>query len=83
MQNSKNVGLDGFTVEFFKHFYDSIKDDLLLTIRESHKVGKFHGSINSNFLCLVPKKQDVVSFGDYRPIFCYNAIYKIISKIIS
>jgi hypothetical protein len=35
MHNGKIHGSDGFRVEFFKTFYDLLKDDLLLMVRES------------------------------------------------
>jgi hypothetical protein len=35
IQNGKSSGPYGFTVEFFKSFYDLLKDDLLLMVRES------------------------------------------------
>jgi hypothetical protein len=82
MKNGKSPGPDGITVELFKHFYDLIKEDLLMTIRESQRVGKIHGSLNSTFLCLIPKKKEVSSFGDFLPISCCNVIYNIITKII-
>ena len=37
MQNGKSPGLNGFTVEFFKSFYDLLKYDLLLLARESQR----------------------------------------------
>jgi len=83
MKNGKIPGLDNVTVEFFKSFYDLLKDDLLLVVKESQKEGRVHGPLNSTFLCLIPKKQCPSSFEDYRPIAYYNVIYKLISKIIS
>jgi hypothetical protein len=83
MKNGKSPGPDGITVEFFKHFYDLLKEDLLMTVRESQRAGKIHGALNSTFLCLIPKKQDVSSFEDFHPISCCNVIYKLISKIIA
>jgi hypothetical protein len=83
MRNGKIPGPDGVTVEFFKAFYDLLKEDLLLMIRESQKEGRVHGPLNTTFLCLIPKKQCPSSFEDYRPITCCNVIYKLITKIIS
>jgi hypothetical protein len=83
MKNGKIPGPDGVTVEFFKDFYDHLKNDLLLVVRESQKEGRIHGPLNATFLCLIPKKQCPSSFEDYRPIACCNVIYKLISKIIS
>jgi hypothetical protein len=83
MSNGKIPGPDRVTVEFFKAFYDLLKEDLLLMIRESQKEGRVHGPLNTTFLCLIPKKQCPSSFEDYRPIACCNVVYKLITKIIS
>jgi len=82
MKNGKIPGPDGIIVELFKHFYDLSKEDLLMKIRESQRVGKIHGSLNSAFLCLIPQKKEVSSFGDFFPISCCNVIYNMITKII-
>jgi hypothetical protein len=79
----KSSGPDRFPVEFFKFFYDLIKEDLLLMIKESQSEGRIFGPLNSTFLCLIPKKKNVESFEDYRPISCCNVTYKLISKIIA
>jgi hypothetical protein len=83
MSNGKIPGPDGVIVEFFKAFYDFLKEDLLLMIRESQKEGRFHGPLNATFLCLIPKKQFPSSFEDYILIACCNVVYKLITKIIS
>jgi len=70
-------------MEFYLAFYELIKDDLLKTVRESQSSGKVLGSLNTSFLCLIPKTQEGASFDDYRPIANYNLIYKLISKIIA
>jgi len=64
MINGKILGLDEVTMEFFKAFYDLLKEDLLLMIRESQKEGRVHGPLNTTFLCLIPKKQYPSSFED-------------------
>jgi hypothetical protein len=83
MKSGKSPSPDGFTMEFFKFFFDLLKDDLLLMIKESQREGRIYGHLNSTFLCLILKKQSVVSFEDFCPIPCCNMIYKLISKIIA
>ena len=80
-QRGKSLGPDGFTLEFFLGFYDLIKDDLLMVVSESQRTGKFLGAMNATFITLIPKKRD--TFEDFRPISCYNIVYKIIAKIIA
>jgi len=33
MQNEKSLGVDGFTVEFYKSSYNLLKDDLLIVVK--------------------------------------------------
>jgi hypothetical protein len=61
MKNGKSLVQDRFTVEFFKCFYDFLKEDLLLIVRESQRNGKVLGSFNSTFLCLIPPPKKMVS----------------------
>jgi hypothetical protein len=67
---------------FFKFFYELIKNDLLLTVRESQRMGKVIGTFNSTFLFIIPKSQDGTTFGDFRTISFCDVTYKIISKVI-
>ena len=52
-------------------------------VQESQRDRKVLGALYSTFLALVPKKQNSSSFEDFRPISCYNVVYKIIAKIIA
>jgi hypothetical protein len=45
MKNGKIPGPDGVTMEFYKAFYDHLKNDLLLVVRESQKEGRIHGPL--------------------------------------
>jgi len=40
-------------------------------------------ALNSTFLSLIPKYANVVSANKFRPIYLFNVIYKIITKIIA
>jgi hypothetical protein len=82
MQKGEIPRPDNFIVDFCVGFYDLIKEYLLKVVKESQIYCKVRGYFNSNFISLIPKIQDGVSFRDYRPISCYNVVYKIIAKVI-
>jgi hypothetical protein len=79
----KSLGPDGWTVEFFIHFFDLVGDDLLEMVEDSRLRGSVNKSINVTFLTLIPKVNNPLSFGDYRPIALCNLCYKLISKLIA
>jgi hypothetical protein len=41
------------------------------------------GGLNATFLALIHKKENPSSFGDFRPTYLCNLVYKIITKIIA
>jgi hypothetical protein len=82
-QRDKSPGPDGWTIKFFRGFYDLLSKDLLKVIEESRTNGRIHGPFNSNFISLIPKVNDPQTFDDYKPISLCNCIYKIIAKIIA
>ena len=67
-QKGKSLGPDGFTIEFYQGFYELLKHDLLKVVRESHRLGKVLGALNTTFLALISKKQKSSSFKDFKPI---------------
>jgi hypothetical protein len=79
----KSPGPDGWTVEFYLHFFDLVGPDLLELVEDNKLHGKVIGALNSTFLTLIPKEDTSSSFGDYRPIALCNLCYKLISKIIA
>ena len=83
MESDKSPGPDGFRMDFSNSFYEFLKEDLLEVVKESQRIGRVHGALNSTFLCLIPKKQDVVSFDDFHLISCCNVVYKLLAKIIA
>eukprot|EP00253_Pinus_taeda_P010711 PITA_10711 len=83
MAKDKSPGPDGWTIEIFNHFFDSIGDELTEVVDESRRKGEIHLPFNATFIALIPKKEDPESFEDFRPISLCNCIYKIIAKIIA
>ena len=82
-EHSKSPGPDGWTVEFFLHFFDLVGPELLAMVEDSRIHGYVCGSLNSTFVALIPKSDKPTTFAGYRPISLCNLIYKIITKIIS
>jgi hypothetical protein len=70
-------------VEFFKHLFDIVGEDLLEMVEESRIKGFIPGALNSAFITLIPKVNKPNQFGDFRPISLCNLSYRIISKIIA
>ena len=43
----------------------------------------FDRSLNASFLTLIPKKCNVVSIKDFRPISLVGSVYKLLSKVLA
>ena len=69
-------------MEFFIHFFDLVGDDLLNVVEDYKTRGLVNKSLNATFLTLVPKVNNPLSFGDYKPIALCHLYYKMISKIL-
>jgi len=83
LKKEKSPGPDGWTTEFFSHFFDLVGSDLLLMVEDARITGKISSSLNSTFLLLIPKTDQPSSFNDFRPISLCNLTYKLIAKVIS
>eukprot|EP00253_Pinus_taeda_P025512 PITA_25512 len=83
MGKDKSPGPDGWTIELFLHFFEQIGAEITEVVEESKQKGVIYRPFNSTFIALIPKKDDLESFEDFRPISLCNCIYKIISKVIA
>jgi len=83
MQKNKSPGPDGWTVDLFQHFYETIGNELTKVVKESWIKGEIYEPFNSTFIALIPKREDPSSFDEFRPIALCNYIYKIITKVIA
>lgn len=80
----KSPGPDGFTVEFFLHFWDLL-GPLLFRISEACLAdGQLCESMKGTVTRLIYKKRgDIKNLKNWRPISLLNVDYKILSKVIT
>ena len=57
--------------------------EFITSIQSFFVKGFLPKGINTTILALIPKKTVSLEMNDYRPIYCCNFIYKVISKIIA
>ncbi|KAL9659549.1 hypothetical protein QQ045_024356 [Rhodiola kirilowii] len=77
---NKAPGPDGFNINFFKKFWETVKEEVVGFIKEFWLNGRLLKGINKTHLALIPKTSSPQSLMDYRPISLVNSMYKILAK---
>jgi hypothetical protein len=72
MHPDKSPGPDGFNPAFFQQFWDLCGDDIFVAAKDWLDRGYFPSSLNETNICLIPKRDNPSSMGDYRPISLCN-----------
>lgn len=80
---NKTPGPDGFNLAYFQKFWKILKSDLLQFFKDFHRNGKLVLGLNSSFISLIPKVENPVGLGDYRPISLVGLVYKVLAKVLS
>jgi len=83
MSNGKALGLDGFTIDFYKACWPLLKNEVHALVEESRIQKSILKALNSTFLTLIPKDEGADSPDKFRPISLCNVINKIISKVLA
>ncbi|GJW79213.1 RNA-directed DNA polymerase, eukaryota [Tanacetum coccineum] len=81
--DNKSPGIDGFTFEFFRKYWDLLGADLYDAVVWFFDKGSFARGCNTSFITLIPKIQDPKFVSDYRPISLIGCLYKVITKILA
>lgn len=82
MPCNKAPGPDGFPMKFYKASWSVIEKDFFTAVQFFFIYGFMPKSINATLLSLVPKTTDAETMSYFRPISCYNVIYKVIFKLL-
>ena len=83
MQGGKAPGIDGLPPEFFKAFWNELKQDILDVYNESFKDSWLPQSCRRAVLTLLPKKGDLQEIKNWRPVSLLCTDYKMLSKALA
>ena len=83
-QNNKSPGSDGLPSEFYKIFWQDIKDPFLKSVKYAHQTGMLSVTQREGIITLMPKKdKDTSLIKNWRPLSLLNVDYKLIAKSIA
>jgi len=84
MENNKSPGSDGLSADFYKYFWENIKDLILDSFTHAFQSGKMSIEQRRGVISLIPKKdKDVRFLKNWRPISLLNTDYKILTKVLA
>jgi ribonuclease HI len=78
----KAPGPDGFPARFFQRNWGTLKEEIIVAVKEFFKTGSMPPGINDTSIVLIPKVDDPEGMSQFRPISLCNVIYKVISKCL-
>ncbi|KAL0434072.1 UNVERIFIED_CONTAM: Transposon TX1 uncharacterized protein [Sesamum latifolium] len=82
IEEDKAPGPDGYSAGFYKAAWPVIGEEIMVAVEEFFTNGRLLKQVNATLLVLIPKVQSPVTVADFRPISCYNVLYKAITKIL-
>nr|CAD1844318.1 unnamed protein product [Ananas comosus var. bracteatus] len=79
----KAPGPDGFPMLFYQCFWTILKDDIMDVFDSFYNGSSDLTRLNISWICPIPKKKDVTSARDLRPISLVHSMPKLISKVLA
>jgi hypothetical protein len=83
LKGDKSSSPDGFNGEFLKKCCPIVESDFLSLCQGFYDEDICMQSINSSHIILIPKKDNAVKIGDFRPISLLNSSVKLLTKILA
>ena len=84
LSNNKSPGSDGFTPEFYKFFWNDLKEIFFETVQFIYENGILSIDQRRSLLTLLPKPgKDIRQLKNWRPLSLLNTDYKIMAKFLS
>ncbi len=83
MKKGKSPGIDGLSVEFYTHFWDTIKSSLVKMYKECIIRREMTVTMKQGIISLIPKaNKDILSIDDWHLITLLTVDYKVLSRIL-
>lgn len=83
-KNNKSPGSDGLPSEFYKIFWQDVKEYLCSAIKSAFQEGNLSFTQRQGNITLLPKKdKNTLFLKNWRPITLLNVDYKLIAKLIA
>lgn len=79
---NKEPGLDGLTSAFFKVSWETVGNEVVVSIKNFFASAFLPSTANATILTLVPKFSGASKITEFRPISCLNTIYIVISRLM-
>ena len=84
LKNGRSPGIDGIPNEFYKVFWNDIKEYLIDAYNESKEDGALSFTQRQGQISLIPKKdRNPLLLKNWRPLSLLNSDYKILAKTIA
>ncbi len=82
MNKGKSPDIDGLSVEFYTHFWDTIKSPLVKMYKECIIRREMTVTMKQGIISLIPKaNKDILSIDNWRPITLLTVDYKVLALV--
>ncbi len=82
MKKGKSPGIDGLSVEFYTHFWDTIKSPLVIMYKEFIIQREMTVTMKQGIIYLITKAdKDILSIENWRPITLLTVDYKVLALV--
>ena len=82
MDSNKAAGPDSFPAEFYIHYREFVKTDIMRLFRAFHNNTLDVERLNYGVITLIPKTNGAKKIQQYRPICLLRCPYKLITKVM-
>ena len=83
MNENKALGLNGFTMAFWQHYWDFVKLVEMGFFKEFYEFESFERSLNTTFLVLIPKKGKGRGVEGFQAYKLASGSYKLPAKVLA
>jgi hypothetical protein len=80
---NKSPGPDGFNFNFFKAFWNLLKNEVRILFDQFYGNASLSKSFSSYCVALIPKVKSPLALNEFRPISLLGGLYKLVTKVLA